>query len=152
MIELHVWTMREGLRGATAGDLFDGYCQRLVASGCALWRAHVSTQTLHPQWGGYGYTWRRELNAVHAQQFVRGSAPQEWLDSPFHAVVSRAYAGEDNPSIRRRLELGRARPITYPRFTPSANAATPRMGPASYTRSRPTAAAVSPMKNCNCCA
>ena len=108
MIELHVWTMREGLRGATAGDLFDGYCQRLVASGCALWRAHVSTQTLHPQWGGYGYTWRRELNAVHAQQFVRGSAPQEWLDSPFHAVVSRAYAGEDNPSIRRRLELGPA--------------------------------------------
>ncbi len=41
----------------------------------ALLRGHVSTQTLHPQWTGYGYTWQRQLNAVHEQQFARVAAP-----------------------------------------------------------------------------
>jgi hypothetical protein len=30
IIETHIWAVREGLSGATAHDLFDGYCQRLV--------------------------------------------------------------------------------------------------------------------------
>ena len=32
--------VREGLRGASAYDLLDGYCQRLVIGGAPLWRAH----------------------------------------------------------------------------------------------------------------
>ena len=72
IVDLHIWAMQSGLRGATAGDLFDGYCQRLVIAGFPLMRAYVSTQTLHPQWSGYGYTWRRDLNSVHYQQFARG--------------------------------------------------------------------------------
>jgi adenylate cyclase len=72
-----------------------------------LMRGYVTTQTLHPQWSGYGYTWKRELNSVHEQQFVRGATPsQEWLNSPFFAVVTRAKAGEANPWLRRRLEKG----------------------------------------------
>ena len=35
-------------------------------------RAYVSTQTLHPQWTGYGYTWKREWQSVREQQFARG--------------------------------------------------------------------------------
>ena len=31
IIETHIWAVREGLRGADAYHLFDGYCQRLVA-------------------------------------------------------------------------------------------------------------------------
>jgi len=107
IVDLHIWAMQSGLRGATAGDLFDGYCQRLVISGVPLMRAYVSTQTLHPQWSGYGYTWRRDLNSVHYQQFARGGGESEiWLRSPFHAVIMRARAGEANPWLRRRLELG----------------------------------------------
>ena len=30
-LELNAWVTEEGLRGATAGGLFDGYCQRLSA-------------------------------------------------------------------------------------------------------------------------
>ena len=62
IIETHIWAVREGLRGASAYDLFDGYCQRLVIHGVPLWRAHAAMETLHPQWSGYGYTWRRDLN------------------------------------------------------------------------------------------
>ena len=30
-VVLNAWVTEEGLRGATAGELFDGYCQRLSA-------------------------------------------------------------------------------------------------------------------------
>jgi adenylate cyclase len=107
VVDTHIWAMEAGLRGATAGELFDGYCQRLVIHGVPLHRGHVSTQTLHPQWSGYGYTWRRDLNAVHVQEFRRrGEAPREWLESPFFHVIQRARAGEKRPVLRRRLENG----------------------------------------------
>jgi hypothetical protein len=50
IIETHIWAVHEGLSGATARDLFDGYCQRLVVHGVPLWRAHTAMETLHPQW------------------------------------------------------------------------------------------------------
>ena len=104
--ERNAWVTEEGLRGATAGELFDGYCQRLSAMDVVILRACVSTQTLHPQWTGYGYTWRRELRSVREQQFARGPVSQEWLSSPFNALIQRSLAGEENPWLRRRLELG----------------------------------------------
>ena len=67
IIGTHMWAVREGLRGADAHDLFDGYCQRLVVDGTQLWRAHTAMETLHPQWSGYGYTWRRDLNAIEPE-------------------------------------------------------------------------------------
>src|SRR5271166_4149640 len=107
VIETHIWAVREGLRGATAYDLFDGYCQRLVINGAPLWRAHTTMETLHPQWISYGYTWRRDLNAIEPEQYAHGSAEgSDFLTSPLNALISRAYAGEDNPSMRRRLEEG----------------------------------------------
>ena len=105
-LELNAWVTEEGLRGATAGGLFDGYCQRLSALDVVVMRAYVSTQTLHPQWTGYGYTWRREFSSVREQQFARGPISHEWLSSPFNALIQRSLAGEKNPWLRRRLELG----------------------------------------------
>ena len=107
VVETHIWAVREGLRGATAYELFDGYCQRLVADGTPLWRAHVATQTLHPQWSGYGYTWRRDLNAIQPELYAHGGDEQPiWLNSPFYDLIRRARGGEGNPSMRRRLEAG----------------------------------------------
>ena len=107
IVDTHIWAVREGLRGATSYDLFDGYCQRLVFHGLPLWRAHAAMETLHPQWGGYGYTWRRELNAIQPEQYARSEvAGPEWLRSPMYDLIRRARAGENNPWMRRRLELG----------------------------------------------
>jgi adenylate cyclase len=105
IIETHIWAVSQGLRGAAAYDLFDGYCQRLVIDGTPLWRAHAAMRTLHPQWRGYGYTWRRDLNAIEPEQYARDDLA-EWLSSPLHALILRARDGEDNPSMRRRLETG----------------------------------------------
>ena len=73
IVDTHIWAVQEGLRGADARELFDGYCQRLVIHGIPLWRAHVAMETLHPQWSGYGYTWRRDLNAIAPKQYAHGS-------------------------------------------------------------------------------
>ena len=107
IIETHVWAVREGLRGADAYHLFDGYCQRLVVDGFPLWRAHTSMETLHPQWSGYGFTWRRDLNAIEPQQYPHGSFTDEiWVKSPLNQLIQRAEGGDPNPSMRRRLERG----------------------------------------------
>src|SRR5215467_10478534 len=83
IIELHVWSVGEGLRGTEAAPLFDGLCQRLVIAGVPLWRGFAGMRTLHPQWGGYGYIWSRQLNAIQPRQFERGDVyEQNILNSP----------------------------------------------------------------------
>jgi adenylate cyclase len=107
IVDTHIWAVREGLRGADAYRLFDGYCQRLVIDGTPLWRAHATMETLHPQWSGLGYTWRRDLNAITPEQYPHGNLEESnFLVSPFYALMQRARAGEENPTMRRRLEAG----------------------------------------------
>ena len=107
IVDTHIWAVLEGLKGAEAYELFDGYCQRLVIHGTPLWRAHTAMETLHPQWNGYGYTWRRDLNAIAPEQYAHGSLEQaDWLRSPFNHLIVRAQGGEESPSMRRRLEQG----------------------------------------------
>jgi len=107
IVDLHIWAVEEGLRGTAAYELFDGFCQRLVAAGVPLWRAYAGMQTLHPQWSGYGYLWRRDLNAIEPRPFAHGGETEpDWLDSPFRHLVERANCGERNPVMRRRLETG----------------------------------------------
>jgi adenylate cyclase len=107
IIEMHVWAVEAGLRGASAYDLFDGYCQRLVIHGAPLWRAHTSMETLHPQWNGYGYTWRRDLNAIEPEHYAHGDLDAAiWVNSPFYALIEQARAGGQSRFIRRRIEAG----------------------------------------------
>jgi hypothetical protein len=47
-VELNAWVTEEGLRGATAGELFDGYCQRLSAMDVVIMRAYVSDPDTAP--------------------------------------------------------------------------------------------------------
>ena len=108
IIDLHVWAVGEGLRGAEAAALFDGLCRRLVDAGVPLWRGFAGMPTLHPQWGGYGYTWWRHLNAIQPAQFERGDEyEQEILNSPFGHLIRQAEtsAGDRAPWLfmRRRL-------------------------------------------------
>jgi adenylate cyclase len=107
IVDIHIWAVREGLRGAAAQELFDGYCQRLVVNGTPLWRAHSAMETLHPQWHGYGVTWRRDLNAIAPESYAHSEYDEpEWARSPFFALIERARTGEPSPSMRRRLSAG----------------------------------------------
>ena len=107
IIETHIWAVREGLCGAGAYELFDGYCQRLVIHDVPLWRAQAGMQTLHPHWAAYSYLWRRDLNAIQPEQHARSDlGDPQWLRSPFYDLIRRANAGETNPTMRRRLDAG----------------------------------------------
>ena len=108
IVELHTWVVREGIRGADAAAIFDGLCQRLVLAGVPLWRAFLGMSTLHPQWGGYSYTWRRDLNAIEPAQFGRGDEYEQILqNSPFGYLIRQVEtsAPEGGPwqHLRRRL-------------------------------------------------
>jgi adenylate cyclase len=105
IVDTHIWAVRQGLRGADAYHLFDGYCQRLVIDGMPLWRSHAAMETLHPQWNGYGYTWRRDLNAIAPENYSHGDENEQiFVTSPFYALMQRARSGEDTPEMRRRIE------------------------------------------------
>src|SRR5215470_2017190 len=107
IVDLHIWAVRQGLLGIGAAELFDGFCRRIIAAGVPLWRGHTAMETLHPQWGGYGYTWRRDLNAIQPEQYARSEITgPDWLSSPMYDLICRARNGEDDPWMRRRLEAG----------------------------------------------
>ena len=108
IVELHIWAVRQGLLGIGAAELFDGFCRRIIAAGIPLWRGYTAMETLHPQWGGYGYTWRRDLNAIEPGHFERTTyRGPVWFDSPFAYLVKQRNAPveERRPwrHLRRRL-------------------------------------------------
>ena len=108
IIELHIWAVRQGLDGTPADVLLDGLCQRLVGADVPLWRVFAAMRTLHPQWSGYGFTWRRDLNATRPEQYERGSEyEQNWLDSPFAYMMSQGMGPADGaePLLRLRRRL-----------------------------------------------
>jgi adenylate cyclase len=108
IVELHIWAVRQGLLGTPAAELFDGFCRRLIAAGVPLWRGYAAMETLHPQWGGYGYTWRRDLDAIEPGYFERATyRGPVWFDSPFASLVNRRSASSEETNqwrhLRRRL-------------------------------------------------
>ena len=118
IVELHMWVVREGLRGADATAVFDGLNQRLVSAGVPLWRAFVGMPTLHPQWGGYSYTWWRHLNAIEPAQFGRGHEYEMILRrSPFGQLIRQVEQSgpEEDPWQHQRWRLsGPATRLDYP--------------------------------------
>lgn len=107
VVATHIWAVSEGLRGASAHELFGGFCDRLAGEGVPLSRAYAAMETLHPQWSGFGFTWRREFAAIAPEQYGRGFLRSpEWLASPVPELIRRADAGEPTPFMRRRLAAG----------------------------------------------
>ncbi len=107
IIELNVWAVRQGLRGASAELLLAGFCRRLADAGVPLWRAFAGLRTLHPQWDTYGYTWQREANVVEPAQFERGAENDKVVaNSPFGRLIHRLETSSREElwlDIRRRL-------------------------------------------------
>jgi adenylate cyclase len=107
IIALNIWATRQGLRGATVDALLGGLFEALVEAGVPLSRAFAGMRTLHPQWGGYGYTWRRG-HGIEPAQYERGSIYEAVIaDSPFGGLIDQlAEARDPGPPwayLRRRL-------------------------------------------------
>jgi adenylate cyclase len=110
--DLHRWAVREGLRRTPGSVLFEAFCHRVVAAGVPLWRAFAGMRTLHPQWGGYTYTWRRDRSAIQPGRPERGEAyEQDLQNSPFAYLIDVAgnsTGGSQEPKRLRRRLTGRS--------------------------------------------
>ncbi len=110
IVDVHVWAVREGLRGTEPMTLFMGLCRRLVGAGVPVWRAFAGTRTLHPQWAGYSYTWWRDGGGVEPERFPRGDRYEQVVaESVFGHLRREAGDGNLWISLRRRLAGAEAR-------------------------------------------
>ena len=87
---ISAWLVKEGLRGATQTALLQGFCERLVAAGMPLQRAHAAQRALHPVLGAVGFDWHRDGGRATQEDIARVSEPQErWLKSPFYHMLQK---------------------------------------------------------------
>jgi adenylate cyclase len=110
--ELPPWLAEAGLAGAPETDIVAGFCDRCVAAGIPLGRAHVFIDTLHPvhegrlfRWGypdespmhEYGRTSVEGLDATGAVS-LDAQATGVWQRSPFYSMLQTGAS-----LLRRRL-------------------------------------------------
>lgn len=87
------WLVKEGLARATQTALLQGFCEKLVAAGIPLQRAHVGQRSLHPVFGAVGFDWHRDAGRATREDFARDSKPRErWLKSPFHYMLQKGIS------------------------------------------------------------
>jgi adenylate cyclase len=96
---ISAWLVKEGLRGATQTALLQGFCERLVAAGIPLHRAHAGQRALHPVFGGVGFDWQHDGGRATREDYARVSESHErWLKSPFYYMLQNG-----TPELRERL-------------------------------------------------
>ncbi|NVO57542.1 adenylate/guanylate cyclase domain-containing protein [Rhodobacteraceae bacterium B1Z28] len=92
------WLVAKGLEGAGQEELLDGFCTRLVDMGIPLMRFHAAQSTLHPLYGGTGYSWYKNRGG-ESEKFENTDTPSEiWQRSPLYALLH-----EDLDEIRAKL-------------------------------------------------
>ena len=111
--ELSTWLTKAGLAGTPDTDIFSGFCDRCVAAGIPLGRAHLFIDTLHPvhegrllRWGfgpdetamhDYGRTSLAGLDASDSVA-LDAQATNVWQRSPFYHLLQTGGS-----LLRRRL-------------------------------------------------
>ncbi len=90
---ISAWLVQEGLRGATQTALLQGFCERLVAAGIPLQRAHAAQRALHPVFGAVGFDWHRDSGCATRADFAHVSEPLErWFKSPFYYMLQKGMS------------------------------------------------------------
>jgi adenylate cyclase len=112
-IELSAWLTQAGLAGTPETDIFSVFCDRCVAAGIPLDRAHMAIDTLHPVHEGRLFRWgygpneppvheygRTSLEGLDAPGFVSldVQAADVWRRSPFNNLLQTGAS-----LLRRRL-------------------------------------------------
>jgi len=111
--ELSAWLTQAGLAGAPETDIFSAFCDRCVAAGIPLGRAHMAIDTLHPVHEGRLFRWGYGPNESPMHEYGRTSlerldasgsvsldvqAAEVWRRSPFNNLLQTSAS-----LLRRRL-------------------------------------------------
>jgi len=110
---LPAWLTQAGLAGTPDTDIFSGFCDRCVAAGFPLGRAHLFIDTLHPVHEGRLFRWgfgpdetalhdygRTSVQGVDTSDpaYLDQQATDVWRRSPFFDMLQTGAA-----LLRRRL-------------------------------------------------
>jgi adenylate cyclase len=109
---LVAWITEAGLAGRPELDLVSGFCERMVAAGLPLARAHVFIDTLDPVHEGRLFRWGHDTGQPPEQDYARTSLSiasgtsvpaltphaDAWRGSPFFRMLQTGEA-----LLRRRL-------------------------------------------------
>jgi len=107
--KISAWLVNEGLRGAAQTALLQGFCERLVAAGIPLQRAHARQRALHPVFGGVGFVWHRDGGGATREDYTHVSDPHDqWFMSPFYYMIQNGKS-----QLRERLTDG-SEPSRFP--------------------------------------
>ncbi len=94
------WLADQALGDPDISTIIENCCERLSAVGIPLWRAHVTTTTLHPLFQATGGTWKRgEKFQFEWYAFQTDDETNAlWQESPLRYIMERRI-----PFLRRRL-------------------------------------------------
>jgi len=73
-IDLSAWLTQAGLAGTSETDILSGFCERCVAAGLPLGRAHAHIDTLHPVHEGRLFRWGYGPNESPMHEYGRTSS------------------------------------------------------------------------------
>jgi adenylate cyclase len=111
--ELSAWLTQAGLAGTSEIEMVSGFCERCVAAGIPLGRAHLAIDTLHPVHEGRLFRWGYSSDESPVHEYgctsvegldVSGPVPLDaqatdvWRRSPFYSMRQTGAS-----LIRRRL-------------------------------------------------
>jgi adenylate cyclase len=111
--ELSAWLTQAGLAGTPETEIISVFCDRCVAAGIPLARAHVAIDTLHPVHEGSLFRWGYSPNEASVHEYGRTSlagvdapgpvsldaqATEVWRRSPFNNMLQTGAS-----LLRRRL-------------------------------------------------
>jgi len=96
--EITAWLVQAGLAGESENAIVDGFCERCVAAGLPVGRAHVFIDTLHPVHEGRLFRWGHNPNEMPLMEYGRTVpvpdstaedelAAERWRASPFYRML-----------------------------------------------------------------
>src|SRR5262249_49388489 len=110
LTNIAAWLTQAGLASETENAIVDGFCERCVAAGLPVARAHVFIDTLHPVHEGRLFRWGHAANELAFQEYGRTGPMQDggtrddalvaerWRKSPFYWMLQTGEA-----LLRRRV-------------------------------------------------
>lgn len=107
LLELYEWLLQDGLHSVGPLEVGRDLCERLVALGLPICRAHVLVLVLHPLLHGRSYHWRPESGSYQQDHPHGLQHLPAWRHSVFRAIVEGELPELARFDLRRAEERAR---------------------------------------------
>ncbi len=92
LADLTNWLIQQGLEDTPVEIWLEAFCDRLVAAGIPLQRVNLAMRAHHPEIGAVAFRWHRETGSEKFDYQRSSQAPDDYLRSPLHYLVTNPIA------------------------------------------------------------